>query len=260
MYDRLKTWICSDYLKRKQIFDQDVLIVKKWVYSNEMNPFISDFSIDAYLLRERKQLSYVKSKITLQCGPPGSGKSPSNRNAIIIDFDIIAEQLHSKLSLKIPCYLFCDFEPFRTLIAKLELEIMKFIIIGPIKCDVIICSCHCHKYLNLIQTWVKRFDKLIRVKFFNLPPYYIWEKIQKRRKTTNSSNFRKPTIESYNYFKADGVKTLNFIENISRQYPEIYVEYINWSTIQNKKGIFYRPVYSLNPDLLTSSYRLFQLN
>jgi hypothetical protein len=184
-------------------------------------------------------------KITICCGPPGSGKSINN-NSFIIDFDLIAKWFYKRLRSHIPPYILADYKPFRKYIRDIETSVIKILcdkysIFQP---DVTICCCNCKRIIDLIDTMNNRFSILLNIKYCELPKYKIWSKFQKHRKLSNSINYRTFNEDKYNKFKIEGEKLWEWIQELSKKRPEIYIEKIDWSDEKNKTK-FIRPVYTL---------------
>jgi hypothetical protein len=228
-------YILKSFSEKKRIYQNNQILLKWKIFIENSFPIENMINTNKYIIK----------KITIYCGPPGSGKSVDN-NSFIIDFDLIANWFYQKLNTKIPPYIIADYKPFRNYINNIQTEVIKILCYkySYIQPDITICCCNCKRIIDIIDSINIRFSILLNVKYCQLPKYDIWYEFQKNRKTTNSINYRTFNKQTYNNFKIEGDKVWKWLQKFSKERPEVCIEKIIWSDkkIKNK---FIRPVYTL---------------
>ena len=228
--DRIYQWVnlSEDHLRR---FKRTVGRFDKRIRTYRPEHDADYLSRRAYTGYAPSPLTAVKKKVVFSCGPPGSGKNTHGTYATV-DFDAIATWLCEQIRSDVPHYLMSDYSPFRQYARVVEQGMITRLCSpdSALHTDTTIYTCHIQSKFLFIMGLVERFEVLIHINFYDMPPYTLWRQIQKQRELEGRVNYRDPGKRHYDKLYREGEITWDRISRIAELFPEIWVTRTGWSS------------------------------
>lgn len=218
-----------------------------WQIFNDPKVVGTELAIETYSKYGRPAPNGMR-KITIHCGPPGSGKSVSQKS-VIVDFDEVADYVYAKLDVDCPRYLLGDNSQFRSYVNNVEAAMLRYLCSGPFTPDVTVLSCTFEKPLTIIDSCIPRFGVIIGISYFELSKTPApWIELQDVRKKKGKVNYRTSSLATYTAFAQRGRRVWQELQKLSRDRPEIWVDKVEWSEAHTPKGSLEpRPIFALTP-------------